>query len=69
MDILHRSCLSGAIAMPLLPANFMAYMRCRAGDAEEELLTLVSHEDATPEGCLAGLQAALAAPGGARMAR
>ncbi|KAL4424385.1 hypothetical protein ABPG75_001686, partial [Micractinium tetrahymenae] len=41
----------------------------RAGKAEAELLTIVSHEDATPEGCLASLQAALAAPGGVHMAR
>lgn len=41
----------------------------RAGEAEGELLNLVSHEEATPEACLAGLQAALAAPGGAPLAR
>lgn len=42
---------------------------CRTGEAETELLTLVSHEDATSEGCLAALRAVLAVPGGAHMAR
>jgi hypothetical protein len=44
-------------------------MSCRAGEAEAELINLVSHEEATPEACLAGLKAALAAPGGVRLAR
>lgn len=39
------------------------------GEAEAELLNLVSHEEATPEGCLAGLQAALAVPCGVPLAR
>lgn len=43
--------------------------RSRTEEAEADLLTLVSHEDATPEACLAGLKAALAAPGGVQMAR
>ncbi len=32
-------------------------------------MSLVSHEEASAEACLAGLKAALAAPGGAQLAR
>jgi hypothetical protein len=44
-------------------------LSCRSGEAEAELLNLVSHEEASPEACLAGLKAALAAPGGVPLAR
>jgi hypothetical protein len=40
----------------------------RLGEAQAELLGLVSHEAATPEACLAGLRAALQAPGGGGVA-
>ncbi|PRW59549.1 MFS general substrate transporter [Chlorella sorokiniana] len=41
----------------------------RSGEAEAELMNLVSHEEASAEACLAGLKAALGAPGGAQLAR
>lgn len=41
----------------------------RLGEAQAQLLDLVSHEDVTPEACLAGLQAALQAPSGTPLAR
>ncbi|KAI7839840.1 hypothetical protein COHA_006425 [Chlorella ohadii] len=41
----------------------------RSGEAEAQLMSLVSHEEASAEACLAGLKAALAAPGGAQLAR
>lgn len=41
----------------------------RSGEAETQLMSLVSHEEASAEACLAGLKAALAAPGGAQLAR
>ncbi|EFN50881.1 hypothetical protein CHLNCDRAFT_141680 [Chlorella variabilis] len=65
--------VAGTAAAAHFSSSYLS-LRCllqlgRTGEAEAQLLNLVSHEEATPEACLAGLTAALAAPGGAALAR
>lgn len=52
---------AGALAQSLLHALDTRY---RVGEAETELLSLVSHEDITADVALAALKLAVATPGG-----